>query len=81
MWLDKTRIHQVLRDNGMTLGELAVELGMNKFMLVEILEGKVAANRRQAETLLNLFGIWNVCWAMKDNWRWMPYAIDAMLTS
>ena len=79
MWLDKTRVAQILRDNGMTIDELAIELGINRFMLVEILEGKVAANRRQAQALLNLFGIWNVCWAMKDNWRWMPYAIEAII--
>jgi len=63
----------------MTIAELAVELRMEKWQLVDILQGKTKADRRQAQTLLNLFGIWNVCWAMKDNWRWMPYAIDAIM--
>lgn len=79
MWLDKKRIAQVLRNEGLTIVDVAIELGINKWQLVEILEGKQAANRRQAERLLALFGIWNICWAMKDNWRWMPYAIDAVL--
>jgi len=71
----------MLRDNNMTVAELAVEMGIEKWQLVDILQGKTKANRRQAETLLELFGIWSVCWAMKDNGRWMPYAIEAIMQS
>ena len=79
MWLDKKRIAQVLKDNGLTLIDLSVQLGISPAELGEILDGKQPVNRKTAATLLALFGIWNVTWAMKDNWRWMPYAIQAIL--
>ena len=79
MTLDANRAKQILADSNMSVAELAMELQMEKWQLVDILQGKQKATRRQAESFLNLFGIWNVCWAMKDNWRWMPYAIDAIM--
>lgn len=81
MWLEKRRIAQVLKDNDCTVSELALELGLSKQELQEILEGKKAANRRQAQILLTTFGIWSICWAMQQNERWMPYAIQAILAS
>ncbi len=81
MWLDKKRIAQVVKDNDMTYSEVAIELGLTLEETLKILEGKKSANRKQAEILLNLFGIWNICWAMKDNWRWMRYAIEAILAN
>ena len=77
MWLERNRTAQLLKDNGMTVDEVANELRTDKRQLVEILEGRRQANRRQAQALLNLFGIWSVCWAMKYNRRWMPYATEA----
>ena len=80
MWLDKNRIAEVLKDNGMTHAELAKELGLQPWQVEQILNGITPANRRQAQSMLTLFGIWSICWAMKQNWKWMPYAIQAIVT-
>lgn len=78
MWLNKKRIAEVLTDNGLTPGDLARQVGLQAWQLAEILDGRKPADRRTAALLLTIFGIWNICWAMKENWRWMPYALKAV---
>ena len=77
MWLERKRTAQLLKDSDMTIDEVAIELGIGRAELMEILEGRQQATRKQAEQLLKVFGIWNICWAMKHNRRWMPYATNA----
>lgn len=81
MWLNRKRIFRVLKFSGMKDSEVAATLEISECELKEILYGQKAANLKQAKKLLDLFGIYNICWAMKNNWKWMPYAIQSVLAN
>ena len=81
MWLNRKRIFRVLKFSGIKEKEVASALEISQWELKEILYGQKPANLNQAKKLLDLFGIYNICWAMKNNWKWMPYAIQSVLAN
>ena len=80
MTFDKMRMAEVIRDSRLSFTEVQENLGLTHCQAESILYGKMKCDRRTAERLLTIFGIWNVCWAMKENWRWMHYANYARFT-